>query len=117
MTKKKCRVNNKQTKCSNILIFHTKYEFYLPPDQLPPIVLAFGQAKGFFKYHILMKILSMNYFIFFGLATKIAYHHSTQNVITELQTTFQNQKRTCFTEICLFNGLMRFCHMFYTGRI
>ena len=38
-----------------------------------------------------MKILSMNYFILFGLATKIAYQHSIQNVITELQTTFQDK--------------------------
>ena len=45
-----------QNKYSNIIIFGTKYEFFLLPYQIN-FFLAFGQAKMFFSYRILMSIL------------------------------------------------------------
>ena len=62
--KKKCRVNYNQAKCPNIIIFSTKYEFFLPLYQLT-FFLAFGQTKKIFSYHILMNILRMNYYKYF----------------------------------------------------
>ena len=54
--KKKYRVNYNQNKYSNIIIFGTKYELFLPPYQIT-FFLVFGQAKIFFSYQILMNIL------------------------------------------------------------
>ena len=51
-----------KTKCSNI-ISSTNYEIFLPPYQLT-FCLAFGLAKRFFSYHILINILSVNYIYF-----------------------------------------------------
>ena len=45
-----------QNKYSNIIIFGTRYELFLLPYQIT-FLLAFGQAKIFFSYHILMNIL------------------------------------------------------------
>ena len=57
--KKKCRVNYNQLKCFHIMTFSTKYEFFLPTNQLT-VFLTFGQAKIFFSYDILMNIIRMN---------------------------------------------------------
>ena len=54
--KKNCRVNFNQGKSSNMIIYSTKYEFFLPLYQIT-FFLAFGQAKIFFSYYILMNIL------------------------------------------------------------
>ena len=45
-----------QNKYSSITIFGTKYELFLLPYKIT-FFLAFGQAKIFFSYHILMNIL------------------------------------------------------------
>ena len=44
--KKKCCVNYNQNKCSNIIIFGTKYEIIIPFYQIT-FFLAFGQAVKF----------------------------------------------------------------------
>ena len=54
--KKKCHANYNQNKYSNIIIFGTKYKLFLPLYQIT-FFLAFGQAKIFFSYDILMNIL------------------------------------------------------------
>ena len=54
--RKNCRVNLNQSKCSNMIIYGTKYEFFLPLYQIT-FFLAFGQANIFFSYYILMNIL------------------------------------------------------------
>ena len=54
--KKRCRVNYNQNKYSNMIIFGTKYELFLLHYQIT-FFLAFGQAKIFLSYHILMNIL------------------------------------------------------------
>ena len=59
---KRKSVNYNQNKCSNIIIFGTKCKFFLPSNQLA-FFLAFGQAKRFFTYHILMNNLSSSYFL------------------------------------------------------
>ena len=53
--KKMFRVNYNQNNYSN-LISGSKYELFLPPYQIT-FFLAFGQAKIFFSYRILMNIL------------------------------------------------------------
>ena len=52
--KKKCRVKDNQNNDSN-LIFGLRYELFRPPYQIT-FFLAFGQAKIFFSYRILMNI-------------------------------------------------------------
>ena len=59
---KRKSVNYNQNKCSNIIIFGANCKFFLPSNQLA-FFLAFGQAKRFFTYHILMNILSSSYFL------------------------------------------------------
>ena len=54
--KKKSSVNYNQNKYSNIKLIGTKYKLFLPLFQIT-FFTAFGQAKIFFSYHILMNIL------------------------------------------------------------
>ena len=56
--KKKRRVSNNQNKYSNIIIFGTKYELFLPPYQIT-FFLAFGQAKA--NYFVTKKFLNNPY--------------------------------------------------------
>ena len=105
--KKKCCINYNQTDYSNTAIFGTKYDFFLPPYQLTFSFLTFVQAEMFFTL-ILMNILSLNYCIVTILRQKNCLifhtqHTYIQKVITELQTTFQNKKKTCFNKICLLS--------------
>ena len=61
---KKFCVNYDQTKSFNIITSSAKYEFFLTLYQLT-FFLAFGQAKRFFRYLILINILSVNYYKYF----------------------------------------------------
>ena len=72
---------------SNIIIFGTKYDLFFHPHQID-FFLAFGHAKIFFSYHIVLNILI---YIFYD--KKISIFH-TENYHW-LQTKFQNKKRTC----------------------
>ena len=86
-----------QTKCLNIIIFGTQYEFFLPPYQVT-FFFVFGQdkdQKSFFSYYILVNILSTNYYGYF-VTKKYLNNISYTVIITNLQTTFQNKKGTCF---------------------
>ena len=72
--KKKCRVNYNY----NQLIFGSKYELFFPPYQIT-FFLAFGQAKIFFSYSILMNILI--YILFCD--KKISWQYSIQKNISK----------------------------------
>ena len=74
-----------QNKYSSITIFGTKYELFLLPYKIT-FFLAFGQAKIFFSYHILMNISFTYYFV-------------THKIAPELQTTFQRKNGTCFNKM------------------
>ena len=111
--KKKCCINYNQIDYSNIAIFGTKYDFFLPPYQLTFSFLTFVQAEMFFTL-ILINILSLNYCIVTILRQKncLIFHTQhiyIQKVITELQTTFQNNKKTCFNKKCLLSKV----HLIY----
>ena len=76
-------------------MFGTKYELFLPPYQIT-FFLSFGQAIIFSSYHILMSIL-----IHIFCDKEISKQWSIQKIINELQTIFQNKKKTCFNKMTL----------------
>ena len=97
-------MNYYQNKYSNIKLFGTKYKLFLPPYQIT-FFTAFGQAKIFFSYHILMNILI---YILFCDKKK-----SLNNI--PYRKTFQNKKGTCLNKQNVV--LKRFYNIFSTTRI
>ena len=77
-----------------MIIFSTKYEFFLPP---------YGQAKITFSYSILMKILIHILLCHYFVTRKISLQYSIPKIITELQTTFKVSKEHVLIKF-LFRG-------------
>ena len=75
--KKKWRVNYNQNKYSNIIIFATNHEFFLPHYQIT-FFAEFGRAKIFFSCLVLMNITAWKVFVFGDILVRI-FPHSDQN--------------------------------------
>ena len=96
----------------SISLQSAKCEFFLPPYQLN-LFLASGEAKRFFRHHILINTLSMNYYMFLNLMkslNKIPYRKLSLNFKEHSKIRKKHVLTKYFFPI-------RFCHIFYFARI
>ena len=77
-----------------MIIFGTKYEFFLLPYQIT-CFLPLGQAKIFFSYHILMKVLIYILFCDKKSRNNIPYRKLSLNC----EKYFKIRKNTCFNKM------------------
>ena len=96
---KECKVTRGRTIAKGTFYSNSKQGGAVPPCTHPPRFWWPWIKNVFFNHHILMNILSStgtNYYDYF--VTRFLSKYSIQRVIiTKLQTTFQNKKRTCCT--------------------